>query len=258
MTVGISITTLEDLKKYPNIRVVQMFLFENNWKYKLTPDDETIIQKSDIDFYCHSVFTTSLVKLQSLKILIDQYMAVDRLNFKGLVVHLPSEPTSKIYSVLHSFFESLSKRDIINYPVIYFEHVPKKKMARSSYADVNQFIKALVMIKSIKDIYNDKIPVGFCVDTCHVYVSGINFSDSSVVQYYMNRIKSTNLPILVHLNDSSEALGSSLDRHAPIGTTIWCNSLEIPDKLTNEYTCILELIDPSSSLEILNPSVNRS
>lgn len=53
-----------------------------------------------------------------------------------------------------------------------------------------------------------------CVDTCHVFATGQNPLD------YIQKIHDTDASLLqlVHFNDSAEACGSCLDRHAFVGT----------------------------------------
>lgn len=61
---------------------------------------------------------------------------------------------------------------------------------------------------------------GVCIDTCHGYAAGYDFSSNSgldsVLQEFDERIGLENLG-LIHLNDSVGELGSNKDRHAHIG-----------------------------------------
>jgi deoxyribonuclease-4 len=62
--------------------------------------------------------------------------------------------------------------------------------------------------------------LGICVDTCHLYVSGVDVTDSGVVDALVadieTRIGLDRLRAL-HINDAAAPLGSNLDRHANIG-----------------------------------------
>jgi deoxyribonuclease IV len=62
--------------------------------------------------------------------------------------------------------------------------------------------------------------LGICLDTCHLYVSGVDVTDKVVVDALVedvaNRIGLDRLRAL-HINDAAVPLGSNLDRHANIG-----------------------------------------
>ena len=72
----------------------------------------------------------------------------------------------------------------------------------------------------IIELVDDKSRVGVCVDTCHAFSAGLDLStpegydevwrqfDATVGRQYLRAI---------HLNDDARALGSHIDRHAPIG-----------------------------------------
>ncbi len=62
--------------------------------------------------------------------------------------------------------------------------------------------------------------VGFCVDTCHVFASGIDFRSQAGYDQLMEHIGSTiglEKVEFFHLNDALFPLGSHKDRHANIG-----------------------------------------
>jgi deoxyribonuclease-4 len=62
--------------------------------------------------------------------------------------------------------------------------------------------------------------LGICLDTCHLYVSGVDVTDADVVDALVDdieaRIGIDRLRAL-HINDAAAPLGSNLDRHANIG-----------------------------------------
>jgi deoxyribonuclease-4 len=62
--------------------------------------------------------------------------------------------------------------------------------------------------------------LGVCLDTCHLYVSGVDVTDRGVLEDLVAdleaRIGLDRLRAL-HVNDAAAALGSNLDRHANIG-----------------------------------------
>src|SRR3954464_10349889 len=62
--------------------------------------------------------------------------------------------------------------------------------------------------------------LGICLDSCHLYVSGIDVTDRATLDALLDEVDtSIGLDRLraLHVNDSAGALGSNRDRHANIG-----------------------------------------
>lgn len=63
-------------------------------------------------------------------------------------------------------------------------------------------------------------PVGYCLDTCHLFVSGYDVSTAAglaaTVRQAREALGLEHVPV-IHTNDSRGAFGSRLDRHANIG-----------------------------------------
>ena len=62
--------------------------------------------------------------------------------------------------------------------------------------------------------------VGVCIDTCHVYVSGVDIRDRATADALVEQVdRELGLERLrcLHVNDSAAPLGSNRDRHANIG-----------------------------------------
>ncbi len=59
--------------------------------------------------------------------------------------------------------------------------------------------------------------LGLCIDTCHIYVSGIDLRDAGCVDRFLDDVDGqVGLDRLraLHVNDAAAALGSNRDRHA--------------------------------------------
>jgi deoxyribonuclease IV len=62
--------------------------------------------------------------------------------------------------------------------------------------------------------------LGVCLDSCHLYVSGVDVTDAAVLDGLLDELdESIGLDRLraLHVNDSATPLGSNRDRHANIG-----------------------------------------
>ena len=66
----------------------------------------------------------------------------------------------------------------------------------------------------------EKERIGFCIDTCHVFVAGYDMRTASKVKEFMklfdDSIGLDNL-VLIHFNDSDKPFASHVDRHDDIG-----------------------------------------
>ena len=65
-----------------------------------------------------------------------------------------------------------------------------------------------------------KIPIGVCIDTCHIFVAGYDIRTKEACEKTLNtfdEIVGLKHLYAFHLNDSLKDLGSKVDRHASIG-----------------------------------------
>lgn len=91
-----------------------------------------------------------------------------------------------------------------------------------------------------------KIPIGVCIDTCHIFVSGYDIRTAegcdAVLKEFDNVIGLEHL-YAFHLNDSLKGLGSKVDRHQPLGqgTIGWeCFKFFMTDPRTRKMPKYLE------------------
>lgn len=77
----------------------------------------------------------------------------------------------------------------------------------------------LAVIQQLASQYVD-IPIGFCLDTCHLHVYGFDLAAASGFKSFLATASETlgleHVPV-IHTNDAKAACGSHLDRHANIG-----------------------------------------
>lgn len=96
---------------------------------------------------------------------------------------------------------------------------------------------------------NSKIPVGICIDTCHIFVAGYDVRSAESCDHTLkefDRIIGLKHLYAFHLNDSSKGLGSRVDRHKPLGTGeigIECFKYLMTDKRTRHLPKYLETPD---------------
>ncbi|MCB1213690.1 MAG: deoxyribonuclease IV [Chlamydiia bacterium] len=75
-------------------------------------------------------------------------------------------------------------------------------------------------IASIIDRVEGRIPLGVCIDTCHIFVAGYDLRTPEACRETIDqfdRVVGLDKLKAFHLNDSVKGLGSRLDRHRPLG-----------------------------------------
>ncbi len=80
-------------------------------------------------------------------------------------------------------------------------------------------LEELAAIRELVTPYLE-IPVGFCLDTCHCYVSGFDLAQETGLAElirHTSEVLGLDRVSIIHANDSKTRLGSHCDRHAHIG-----------------------------------------
>lgn len=101
----------------------------------------------------------------------------------------------------------------------------------------------------IIDRVEDKTRVGVCIDTCHAFTAGYDLRTAEACERTFaefDRVVGMNYLRGMHLNDTLKALGSRVDRHAPLGEGeigIECFRYIARDPRFEEMPLILETPD---------------
>lgn len=95
----------------------------------------------------------------------------------------------------------------------------------------------------------NEIPIGVCIDTCHIFVAGYDvrtpIACEATLQEFDRVIGLSNL-FAFHLNDSTREFGSRVDRHKPLGEGMigWdCFKFLMTDPRTKHLPKYLETPD---------------
>ncbi len=102
----------------------------------------------------------------------------------------------------------------------------------------------------IIDGVKDNIPIGVCIDTCHIFAAGYDIRDKASWEKTLEEFdKHIGLKFLValHLNDSKYPLGSKKDRHALLGKGeigMECFKICMQNKTLSPLPKYLETPDP--------------
>lgn len=104
-------------------------------------------------------------------------------------------------------------------------------------------------LKAIIDEVGGVIPLGVCLDTCHIFAAGYDLRDKTAFNEtfeQFERIIGLKHLKAFHVNDSKGALNSHVDRHAPLGEGkigMECFKLLMTDPRTKHIPKYLETPD---------------
>ena len=222
-------------KKYNlRLRTAQIFVANpRSFRFSVNGEEQEqslkeFIKRTGIHIYAHAryldnVFSTE-VKNSTLGFVRKEIKICEEVGIKGFVLHLYRYPSHRVIESLEVLNPSKDVKIILETPAI----SPDKAIYNSASA----------LIELWNATKKAKLNCGICVDTCHIYAAGLNIAEKDVIQdFFMSIIKCIpSTDILIHLNDSSAALGSGRDRHASLGEgLIW-------DKTRDSLKWLIEFI----------------
>lgn len=246
--VGISLRGDLDVAKKYKIKIFQLMTQDTSdgsiiWKPK---DIEKLRNIEGVKLYSHAMFKIVLGRyFPTVKLFCEHYKYLCEMGFDGYVIHIPANIEMDYCVEFVKKMFKLAKAEIGGLkPVrVYFEHVPSEMYSLSA-----NMVKLANKLKSA----NLALPIGLCIDTCHMYVSGVSPVSRLAMTSYIADIESAGLPYIIHLNDSVGDESTFVDRHDTLGNKIWKD-----DKSGLSYikslSCdkIIELADPEPSLALL-------
>ncbi|MGR3951449.1 MAG: deoxyribonuclease IV [Chlamydia sp.] len=80
--------------------------------------------------------------------------------------------------------------------------------------------KTIEEVQSIVHLVSHAIPIGVCIDTCHIFAAGYDISIDGGISSFLDQFdKKIGLKFLkaFHMNDSKKGCGTHVDRHACLG-----------------------------------------
>ena len=104
-------------------------------------------------------------------------------------------------------------------------------------------------IAYILDKVKNRVPIGVCIDTCHIFAAGYDLRTTEACEATFAKfddIVGIKHLYALHLNDSIKGLGSRVDRHKPLGAGeigIECFKWLMRDKRTRNLPKYLETPD---------------
>lgn len=207
-----------------------------------------------IDLYVHSSYITVGIfsindnnknetkYIKSIKNLTDQLNVCDKLNAKGLVVHINKIKPDDLIKNLKIYAKKIYKYKT---PLI-LEQPAKKADGELTYETPEKINK---ITKLINDTF-PKLNWGWCLDTCHLWSGGINLSNITETTKWFADLDFPEKVKLFHINGGNNSIfGTGKDYHIiPFSSDddIWGtdkNTIPIITKFIKKYKCdsILEI-----------------
>ena len=136
----------------------------------------------------------------------------------GLVFHLDTHDIDDVIKNLPSIMPKLPEKHTPGLAKFYLES-PHTKPEKSLYESPKKILKLFTAIRKNIDPHLNR--VGFCLDTAHIWTSGVDISDYQSAYDWLVELTiiQTVLPpenIVFHLNGSYYSCGDGRDKHAQL------------------------------------------
>ena len=151
---------------------------------------------------------------RSRKAFLDEVHRAELLGVDGLIFHPGAHLSSGTEAGVRTIIESLTKT---------LEAVPEGRvrlLLENAAGQGTAMCSTFEELASVLHAVGPPSRVGVCLDTCHLFAAGVDFTTESGYGTLVDRIEATFGCAAVgafHLNDAKAELGSHLDRHENIG-----------------------------------------
>jgi deoxyribonuclease-4 len=165
-----------------------------------------------VDLYVHAPYivnvatTNNRIRIPSRKLLQQHVDAAAEIGAKGLIVHGGHVNNDDDPAIGFDNWRKAVEATDIKVPLL----------IENTAGGDNAMARQLDRIAGVWDAIGAAAgheQIGFCLDTCHAWASGIDLTDAAdQIRAITGRID------LVHANDSRDAFGSGADRHTSFGS----------------------------------------
>jgi len=191
-----------------DMNVIGMFVSgPQNYKINLTNDEEMEkIKELPIDIFVHNNYLAcpwneSKIAIHSIR---KQLEICIKISAAGFIIHLPKS------SDINLVVSILPKLIIPNMTTKIYLETPALKPINSFYHNPENINNLFVEIKKID---KDLRYFGICIDTAHIWSSGVDISEYKYTEMWLNELDIPHESILFHLNDNKKDLGIAPDEH---------------------------------------------
>jgi endonuclease IV len=205
-------------KEQLGIHTSQIFI-QGPQNYHMSEIDEIKIKdycaENKMNLYVHSSYLTvgcwkvtkdninEKKSINAIKCIVDQLKVCDKLNSKGFVVHLSKKTPEQIINSLKIIYPIIKK-----YKTPFLFEQPAKK------ADGNLTYETFEKMNNLNNLVKIRFPnfnFGWCVDTCHLWSSGVEINKKNIMSKLISNIDNIKL---FHLNGGSDDIfNTGKDKH---------------------------------------------
>ena len=210
---------IDELEKYEIvIKTIAIFVMgPQSRSFNIDESEYEDIKKCNLEIYVHNSYLSYPweSKNKALCEISQQLDICQNIDAKGFVIHLPKLGIDEVIIVLKKLY------DVERSVKIYLE-IPAVKEENAIYSSPKNLNILFDRISNEIDKNLDNF--GLCIDTAHLWSSGVDISTYKNMYNWINEINIPPNNILIHCNDNTKELGKSPDCHTNISLgKIWNN-----------------------------------
>jgi endonuclease IV len=193
---------VENITNKYNLKTCQIFTHGPQTRKKNNYNSEKLKKIKNVNIFVHSTYLTdgywNAVERNApkryFKHIQEQLDATDEIGGNGLVIHITRTTIPIIKKGLDLLYENIKQPKNVK---ILLEFRAMKPGNDCSYETAEKLNNLYYEIKNIK------LNWGFCIDTSHMWATGVDMSNANIVKTWLKDIKCKNKIKLIHLNASS-------------------------------------------------------
>jgi endonuclease IV len=173
-----------------------------------------------------------------------------RLGATGVIVHLGNGATDP--SILGAIFAGLGKLSYkVKQNVVLWLEINVAKSTPHTFETPDKLGK---LFSLLTEKATRGVRVGLCIDTAHLYSCGVGLVTAEQANEWIAKLERRlpgGTPVMMHLNDSFNALNSGLDTHAPLCQgNIWTDYHPQKGRLSIADSGLMSLLEWADSTEM--------
>ena len=213
----ISEAIIRDVEKY-GINCVQIFTHgPQNFKENNLDYEEIKKCCNDINIYSHSAYlSVGIWNIKSkedktqINLLKAQLMAIKKCGGNKVVLHI-SKKSPEVISNIMNIIKPIMKQTKTKLLLEMIASKADKNLTYETPEKINNLIEQISKLTNDKP--NKSNWYGFCIDTAHIYTSGVDISTYEKMQTWFENLKYPHMIDMIHLNGSYSIMGSGKDKH---------------------------------------------
>jgi len=147
----------------------------------------------------------------ALASLIDDLRGVEMLGGAGVVLHVGKSLELSQLDAFDFLIKNLKKI------LAETEDIGAKIILENTAGQGTEMGRSFEELAEIYDSLGQSKKIGFCLDTCHSWAWGYDWSNADAVLKDFDRVLGLKNLTLIHFNDAMKERGSRVDRHANLG-----------------------------------------